>query len=228
LAGHIAIKIHGITSLHSSVPFIFLDLFCGFACPFFSLNWNKITQPKYLGGLGIRKSAHINACYMAKHKWNFLTQDSKISSKILFLKYGKDLNKKNRNQSYIRRGINKDFNIFNKGLKMSILNGRKTSFWFDNWLPNGALCNRIQGPLPLHVLSTSVHDILRSDRYRSDLISFNLPNDILNEIIATPYISNNNLVDIPIWGPSPNGIFSIKSAYKTLTSTLPVYNSLTN
>lgn len=71
-------------------------------------------------------------------------------------------------------------------------------------------------------------------RQASDLLNLNsatfsslLPNNILEEIKATPLSLDVNLRDQIHWNLSSNGIFSINTAYKAASSTdIPSMNNL--
>lgn len=50
-------------------------------------NWNTITKPKNLGGLGIMKSIHTNVAFMDKIKWNINTKQ-RITYLVLVVSLG--------------------------------------------------------------------------------------------------------------------------------------------
>lgn len=186
-----------------------------------TIAWDYITKPKYIGGLGLRKSAHTNACLMAKVKWSFLTNKEKISSQILKCKYGNDLNYHRSKCSYVRKSIDKDMNIFDLGIKKLIFNRNETNFWNENWLPIGPLCSRIQGLLP-NEHSYTVNQVLPHGMNSNNNFSIPLPLEIFNEINSTPFpensINNTNIKYSYTWYLSSNGLFSTKSAYQILLS----------
>lgn len=158
----------------------------------------KIARLTGLGSLVIKKCAELNACLMAKIKWNCLT-------KILIQKYGRNLELKTSNRPFVRRSLNKDLNIFNLGLKRTITYGQDTSFWNDFWLPNGTLNINDHNML--------VSDVLPLSDSLSPNISFTLPQEILREIKATPFSLSNDIKDQISWHSASDGIFTVKSAY---------------
>lgn len=179
------------------------------------LNWNKVAAPKTFGGLGIRKAKLVNACFMAKLKWNIFTFNRNLSSQTLSLKYGHQLSKNLHLQSYIRRSLNKDNSILNNGLLWKVGNGCSINFWNDYWIPFGPIRNLIQGPLNLNENNTTISDFITSSRILNISTSIPLPDYIHHAIMSTP-ISLSNLTPNTIsWKFSSNGSFSNSSAYNS-------------
>lgn len=61
-----------------------------------TINQDRITRPKLLGGLGIKRAEHQNKVHLLNSIWRFFNSLDKEWTKILIEKYGKDLKKKNR------------------------------------------------------------------------------------------------------------------------------------
>lgn len=121
-----------------------------------TISWNKISRPKSLGGIGIRNLKYLNACFMAKRKWNLFFNKDTIASVLLAAKYGPNLNLKLSRKSYGRQSLDKDLNIFNDNIKVLIGNGLNTSFWFDSWLSKRPIFDRLIGPLKQDIVDLTV------------------------------------------------------------------------
>jgi len=50
--------------------------------------WDKVCQPKQLGGLGLRKTAAVNTAFLAKLGWKILTQPENFWVQHMRAKYG--------------------------------------------------------------------------------------------------------------------------------------------
>lgn len=77
-----------------------------------TINCNKITQPKHLGGLGIRSSIHQNKSCLLKLIWNLQTKPNWLPSKIIMSKYGNYIPSQKIAKSFIYRGIQNSYPLF--------------------------------------------------------------------------------------------------------------------
>lgn len=60
----------------------------------YTISWEKITCPKFSGGLGIRKAKHQNKIYMLSLIWKLFNSPENEWSRVIKNKYGVDLKKK--------------------------------------------------------------------------------------------------------------------------------------
>ena len=177
------------------------------------MGWNKVTNPKELGGLEIFQAKARNSALLAKLCWRIASCPDMPWAHMLICKYltpsrlgvgGRKLP-----ASRIWAACKDGGVIFNKGLKWSIANGNMVKAWGDFWLPSGPLRHQIEGPLTEGEENISVKMLL--DNWSS--ISFILPDNIVKEIQGTPTAVNPNQEDILVWAFSKDGSFSLKSAY---------------
>ena len=177
------------------------------------VGWNKVTNPKELGGLEIFQAKARNSALLAKLCWRIASCPDMPWAHMLICKYltpsrlgvgGRKLP-----ASRIWAACKDGGVIFNKGLKWSIANGNMVKAWGDFWLPSGPLRHQIEGPLTEGEENISVKMLL--DNWSS--ISFILPDNIVKEIQGTPSAVNSNQEDILVWAFSKDGSFSLKSAY---------------
>ena len=104
--------------------------------------------------------------------------------------------------------------IYVKGLKWAVRNGESINLWLHFWLLVGRLRNLIEGPLNRDEDQVTVNQCFDNEReWRSQSISFVIPEQILNVIKATPLSLNRNAKDSLHWAFSKDGIFSLRSAY---------------
>lgn len=99
------------------------------------INWDNISKPKNLGGLGIKKSNLVNAAFMAKLKWDLETNPNKPWVALFKLKY-KDQDRIYKNSSFVYKSIGKDKKIFSKNLSYLVRNGMNINPWNDPWFDN--------------------------------------------------------------------------------------------
>lgn len=72
-----------------------------------TLNWDIITKPKPMGGLGIRKAEHINKTHLLIMLWRFFNSKDRIWTQILLNKYANSWSSNSVNKSHT-------FKIFQK------------------------------------------------------------------------------------------------------------------
>lgn len=121
------------------------------------------------------------------------------------------------NSSILVKCLKRGRDVFGMGVKHIIHSGLQTSLWHDNWLVHGPLRNLISGPLLPHETSFTVADVLTAaGSWKWDCFSFVFTETIYHAFISSPRNPFNNSHDVINWGPSNNGIFSVKSAYNML------------
>ena len=78
----------------------------------------------------------------------------------------------------------------------------------------GTLRSLIKGPLYREEEHITIKQCVdHNHEWQAGCLSFELPNNILNAIKATPLSCNNEAEDSLQWAYSKNGFFSLKSAY---------------
>ncbi|GKV27995.1 hypothetical protein SLEP1_g37098 [Rubroshorea leprosula] len=148
------------------------------------VSWERITQPKKVGGLGLRSSKEANQASMAKAHWRLLTEKDKLC------------------------------HILMKGIKWIPRSGDKILFWSDNWVGNRPLNEVLYGPFSLNGENLRINEVIRpSGEWDWDSIEYPLPEDIKSKIKAITIQSVSQYQDGFCWGLSSNGLFQTKSAY---------------
>lgn len=103
--------------------------------------WDKVTQPKHQGGLGIRDLEVHNKCLLMKWLWRYCTGESTLWKEVIIAKHGKIDNWSTKisnapygvgHWKYIRKLGNEFFqeSYFKAGNRAHI------RFWKDKWLNN--------------------------------------------------------------------------------------------
>lgn len=102
------------------------------------VSWDKLTQPKSMGGLGFRDIRAFNHALLAKIAWRILTKPDCLLAKVLLGKYC-------HNSPFLKvsakaaishgwRGVLAGRNLLLKHLGRAIGDGESTNLWADSWI----------------------------------------------------------------------------------------------
>ncbi|XVF36716.1 hypothetical protein REPUB_Repub19eG0082000 [Reevesia pubescens] len=181
------------------------------------VKWDTVCKPKSDGGLGIRKSAHMNRALLAKLGWKLEAGNEGLWARVWRAKYlkGKSFLQSTLkcNCSHTWRSICSSKDLVGKGCAKVIGNGCTTSFWFDKWCGNRCLADfngqnqhGIEG-------APMVSDYISNHNWQWDK-SRDLPDEVTKAISLIYPIPGNE--DNIFWEASCNGDFSVSSAYGIL------------
>lgn len=102
------------------------------------ISWDKLTQPKSLGGLGFRDVQAFNQALLAKISWRHLIVPDCLFSRIILGKYCHKTSflKINASSSISHgwRGILKGRDLLVEQLGKVIGDGASTRLWHDSWI----------------------------------------------------------------------------------------------
>ncbi|GKV19211.1 hypothetical protein SLEP1_g29500 [Rubroshorea leprosula] len=180
------------------------------------ISWDRITQPRKAGGIGIRASSEVNQAAMAKLHWRMITEVQKPWAKAFISKYKIDPPYHNFSQSSspICKDISKGKDIVEKGISWVPRDGSKINFWQDRWILKESLCSVFYGPFRPHDLDINVKDLLFPDgKWNFDAVAYPLPQDIIQKIVAIAFQRHSAEQDSFRWNSLANGKFSMKSTY---------------
>ncbi|OMO96071.1 reverse transcriptase [Corchorus capsularis] len=174
-------------------------------------NWDLICKPKWQGGLGIRKTAHMNGALLGKQAWRILTEPEALSTKILVPKYCKKEDftavKPKAGDNWFWKSILAGRDICMKGVDIQIWDGK------DTVIKNGRLAPRLD------------HTTVSNDHLQACKIMCPIRNQWVNwlaNIVLQPEdqaklksrifsIMEGN--DKIVWKFDTKGRFTVKSAY---------------
>lgn len=114
--------------------------------------------------------------------------------------------------------MKKGEDVFKAGVKWIIGRNSEVNFWMDNWAPQGPLWNLVQGPLNRDEEKLKVKEVLMTNAWNWNKISFELPLSTKLEVQATPYAIAARSEDRLAWKTNSHGKFDLYSAYKLATS----------
>ncbi|GLT73561.1 hypothetical protein SLA2020_454110 [Shorea laevis] len=165
------------------------------------VNWNIVSSPRHLGGLGLKSAKETNLVAMCKLNWRLHQEKDKVWSNMFRSKYNiHDCHSRPAGTgSPVWKAITKGYDLFNLGLKWVPHTGTKISFWTDCWGTETPLASIVYGPHYPEFKSTTVSDFFNAGDQASDLISYSLPDDISNRLKAIPLSIFNSREDSFAW-----------------------------
>ena len=172
--------------------------------------WHNISQPREEGGLGVRKFNDVASAFSLKLWWRFRSQSS-LWANFLLHKYcgGKfpSMSKVSIHDSPTWKRLCRIQTTAEEHIFWSLGNG-VISFWHDHWLHEGSLQDllhsEVSSPEP-------VSWYWQQNNWDLSKLSMVLPPYICQIVAATPI--NYGHKDQPLWKPSADGSFSLKSAW---------------
>lgn len=113
------------------------------------VRWDKVTQPKYAGRLGIKSVRDMNLAFLTKLGWRILDEENALWVQVLkgkYMKVGEGVGdwKIKAGASNAWKGIIEASPILRKATRLAPWNGRNMRFWGDTWL--------LPEPLQMHTL----------------------------------------------------------------------------
>ncbi|GLT95486.1 hypothetical protein SLE2022_131660 [Rubroshorea leprosula] len=179
------------------------------------VNWQTVTQPRVLGGLGIKSSKDANLAAMAKLNWRLYTEKNSLWVGLLRNKYNalNPHNPPSNSGSPMWKAITKGFDIFQAGIRWIPHNGVNILFWKDCWFSDTPLVSQVYGPHIQDFDYITVFEFLLAGVDAPDLIAYQLPKDILDQILAVPISFSSNRDDTLSWKGGLDGSFSPSHAY---------------
>jgi hypothetical protein len=116
------------------------------------VSWEKMTQPKYLGGIGFRDFEMFNLALLARQAWRIMQNPESLSSRLLKAIYFPDKDfldaALGSRPSQIWRAILDGREVLQYGLIRRIGNGENTHIWEHNWLPRDVVLRPIAAKAP--------------------------------------------------------------------------------
>ncbi|KAK9269684.1 hypothetical protein L1049_001462 [Liquidambar formosana] len=155
---------------------------------------------------------------LARLGWKMLTEPISLWASVFRGKYLQsksffDCTPKSHS-SHSWRSILQGREIFRAGMKWVVGNGRNINFWSEVWVGDSALCEIVVSPIPESELKATVWDYSDDDGnwdwYRFEHL---LPHFALEQIRAIHPFKDLETEDSFCWKSTPNGKFSMHSAY---------------
>ena len=184
------------------------------------VNKAKLIKSKMEGGMGFRDLQLFNKALLARQGWRLIQEPHALVSRFLKARYFPNTSfleaRLSGNASYIWRSICESRQVLRSGMHWRVGTGTSISVWNDAWLPCPSTFKVITPVRVLNVRATvdSLIDV-NLMRWNVNLLKeIFLPRDV--EVIQQIPLSFRKPRDKLIWTGTPNGKFSIRSAYRLL------------
>lgn len=183
------------------------------------VSWDRMAQPKYLGGLGFKNLEDYNDSLLAKLGWRILCDPNSLLAQVFKGKYFSDCSfmesKEKSGSSHGWTSIQAGKAVLEKGLGFLVGNGETIKVWSDKWLSPFTPSAPI-GPPTFANQDLLVADLLnhQTNEWNLDMIRLHLPH--YEELIRLIIPSASRPRDREVWLPDPSGNYSSKSGYKKI------------
>jgi hypothetical protein len=166
--------------------------------------------------MGFRDFNFFNKALLAKQCWRLWRLSDSLVSRIMRAKYYAQSSileaKIGTNPSYAWRSILGASDILKEGLFCKIGNGKNTRIWGDRWVP-------IPTTFAIHSVprgvdgEAKVAELIDRDRraWDKEKLERLFYEEEVKAILKIPL--NLQREDVVIWKETPNGVFSVKTAY---------------
>lgn len=126
--------------------------------------WDKVCQPLWGGGLGIRNLEFVNEVALMKLCWKMVKYPHNLASRMLVSKYihcrGHAFSFSKG--SYLWKGLRNAWTKYQGLCKWNIGEGNGVSVWLDQWVDFKTLRSMFHGPLPLHLQHLTVVSLIQN------------------------------------------------------------------
>lgn len=96
----------------------------------------------------------------------------------------------------------------------------------DSWVKGNSLRSMVEGPLTPREANLTIGEIFQDGEWNWDIISFELPRQIKDEICAIPMQLYGEKKDALMWKFSQDGEFNMALAYALTNPKKPILNLL--
>ena len=186
-------------------------------------SWERICEPKNIGGLSLRNSQLMNWAFMQKVGWGLINDRDELWVQVIRSRYscGNDIIPRiswRNGGSNLWKGVCKVWSDMQQNLGWRIGDGRTVRFWLDSWVPRvralSSFATKQISPGDLQdVVASFVNSEGNWDWQRLHSV---LPPEICHLICGLVPPSPNAGDDSVCWLPSHDGNFSVFSVYNTL------------
>jgi hypothetical protein len=178
------------------------------------VGWDKITKPKKLGGLGIRKAREANTSLLGKLVWDIQKNKNALWVQVLKHKYLREediLNATKKPGSVTWNAIMKAMLSLKDGFQFRIGNGN-SSFWFTNWSGSGVLANQVMY-VDIHDLETRIRDVYIEDNWNFHSLYTIMPPEVTDRLRSISMSLSPSVTDCYTWKGNLNGIYTARDGY---------------
>jgi ribonuclease HI len=189
------------------------------------VGWDKISQPRRYGGLGVRVARLQNVSLLGKLIWEVLNTPEKLWVRLITEKYLKGrsiFNVAVTGGSATWNSINKTLHMLKDGFSVKIGNGY-SKFWFDSWVFKEKLSSMVPF-VAIQDTDMRINDVWQNGRWNLEKLYTIIPDFVRDAILSLrPYIVDD-IPDTWVWHNSSTGVYTTKDAYEWLLQPAPINN----
>ncbi|XP_015168633.1 uncharacterized protein [Solanum tuberosum] len=177
-------------------------------------SWENLSFPYEEGDIGVRQLEDVCTSMQFKQWWTFRSKNT-LWGDFLRDKYcqrahpvGKKLD---TGQSLVWNYMMKNKSIMEPQITWRINSGT-CSFWWDDWTGEGPLayqCSEINS-----LNNTTVAHFLLEGKWNETLVRQSVPPLLVPKVLSFQFHYLAETVDVPVWKPTENGLFSCASAWE--------------
>jgi hypothetical protein len=178
------------------------------------VGWDKITKPKKLGGLGIRKAREANTSLLGKLVWSIHQNCDTLWVQVLKHKYINDgmfLTITKKPGSVTWNAIMKALLALKDGFQYRLGDGN-SSFWYTNWAGIGTLANQVLY-VDIHDLQMRVRDVFIDGKWNFNMLYTTIPSNVTDRLKLLPVCLNPQVADCYTWKGNLNGLYTAQDGY---------------
>nr|XP_040249320.1 uncharacterized protein LOC120966829 [Aegilops tauschii subsp. strangulata]XP_045086245.1 uncharacterized protein LOC123494445 [Aegilops tauschii subsp. strangulata] len=186
------------------------------------VSWEVMSQPKFMGGMGFRGIELFNLALLARQAWRLLQEPNSLSARILKVVYYPTSSileaEVGKNPSQVWHSIVEGRDTLKLGLVKRIGSGKDTHIWLDNWIPRDFKLQPVcpKSPNPPQKVSEIINPTtLTWDGAALEEHFYAME----KEAILNIPLSSRVREDFWSWHYERKGIFTVRSAYRLLSST---------
>jgi ribonuclease HI len=189
------------------------------------ISWETLTQPKWSGGVGLRKLQPMNDACLMKMGWSLMTGEHSLWGDVLIGKYGRSGWSQKQisvssSDSFLWKALARLWPELEFHRCWAVGNGSNVNVWTDKWIDDNTRLSELEINIPEAAKNWLVKDIaLPNGDWNFDQIQRIVPNSITQKLhsIVPPHASQGE--DTPLWPRSSLGHFTVSAAYNLLTNT---------
>lgn len=182
------------------------------------VSWDKMTQPKAIGGLGFRDFQAFNDAFLGKLSWRLHNNPELLMSRVLLGKYCHsesfmEVTEKSA-VSHGWRGVLVGRDLLKENMGWVVGNGESIRLWDDPWLSLSSQ-QRLIGPATEATANLRVAELFQEGTRLWDEEKLQRVVPQWKDIIRAIKPSISGAPDKQIWLSTPTGDYSTKSGYHT-------------
>jgi hypothetical protein len=179
-------------------------------------NWEWLSTPKSLGGMGFRDFMLFNQAMLGRQCWRLLTEPNSLCARVLKGRYFPECElwdaPQPRSASYTWRSICHGMQLVKLGVRWNVGNGEKIHVLTDRWIPG--VSPETLRPLTLIPIGATVDILLNEDRsaWDVDVVRTIFEEEVAQKILQLP-VSKRVGEDFVSWPFTKFGDYTVRSAY---------------